>query len=362
MSMLQALMSHLTRVYDRTPGPYLAIRLTYPAGSLQWQIVDDMLTVTVSGGIGTSLSVDLSQYTIGSLVDFLAAQPGYVVLYIDPESTSLSALALADGSGDQAVSNGDHIYGASNLNWILMSAVGKELRLAQDAIVAGLLETSTTTADGEWLDLQGKMYAVPRELNEQDAQYGPRIAAEVALPRQNNVAIEAALEAATGQFATVTDVTAFGSPFPLFDGSISHSGQPFFYNALAKQVFNLFDVAIGYDLIGSYSPADFATKIRQQVNRLRAAGTHLRTLTLTGSVMGDTVPMASDAMVENWSIRSLLGITVSTNAGLGRLNSDFIANPSSHNTSTAVLTSKVQLATGGTVSLNISTGALTGGH
>lgn len=318
MSTLDRLLNALTRVYDKTPGPFLALRLSYLSGQMTWKIADDTLTTSVIGGMGQPLSIDLSKYTLSTLAVYLASQPGYVVPYLDDITVGdVSALALAPGSGDISMSNGDHINAASNLNWLLLSSIGSELSAAEKAIDALPAEMATTTADGEWLDLLGSYYDVARLLNEQDTNYSPRIPAEVILPRQNNFAISAALTASTGQPSTCTDANFFGNPFPLYDGQIHFTGAPFFFNANAQTIYNLFDIAIGYDLLGSLSPTDFLTSVRQQVERLRAAGTHLRQLTLAVSVMGDTFTPPTDSLQESVFIAGMVGIGSSSNSAAG---------------------------------------------
>jgi hypothetical protein len=308
MSTLDRLLDSLSRVYDTTPDPVLGIRLTYLSGQMRWTIADDVLTTTVIGGVGESLVVDLSQHTLSTLSVYLASQPGYVVLFLDDTGmSSLSALSLVPGSGDIATSNGDHLYIARNPTWTLLSAMGRALDDASAAIVQMPAEMSTTTADGGWLDLLGSYYAVPRQLGEQDPQYGLRIPAEVILPRQNNTAIAAALEMTTGQIASCDDAPIFGNPEPAYNGIISHTGSPHFYNSTAKLILNLFDVAIGYDLLGGFSPSDYAFFVRRQVDRLRAAGTHLRVLTLTPSVMGDRFVAPTDALSNDTSV--VIGLT-----------------------------------------------------
>lgn len=299
MSLVATLFGRLSRKYDRTPGPILGLRLSYLGGSMSWSVADDVLTTTVIGGIGSNLTVDLTQYTVGTLASFLASQPGYLVPYLDQTGyAGLGAIALVEGSNDIALSNGDHIFVASNPTFAAISAYSRELMLARIAIQAGPAEMATTTADGEWLDLLGSYYAVPRQLGEIDGVYGPRIPAEVILPRQNNLAIEIALQVATGQLATCTDAIVYGNPLPVFDGAIAFSGAPHFFNASAARIYNLFDVAIGYALLSNQTPAQFLDAVRGQIDRLRAAGTHLRRLTLGPSIMGDAVPQPTDSLNE----------------------------------------------------------------
>jgi hypothetical protein len=337
---LDRLLDYLPGVYDADPAALLALRLTYDTGQMQWTIADDTLTTSVlPGGPGVPLSVDLSGYTLATLSTFLGTQPGYSVLYLDQTgSSSLSALALVPGSGDIATSNGDHIYVAQNPIWTHLAAIAAELQLAATAIALMPLEMQTTTGTGSWLDVLGSYYAVPRQLGEQDPQYSPRIPAEVILPRQNNMAIAAALTASTGQIASCTDAPVFGNPEPSFDGQIGFSGAPHFFNASAALILNLFDVSVGYDLLGGLGPTDFQVLIRRQVDRLRAAGTHLRILTLTASIMGDVVTGPTDAFVESIEIGGITGTGESFDSGLASGIFPLLLLPLSFSTDSAIAT------------------------
>lgn len=340
MNLTDALLSRLTRKYDKTAGPALALRLSYLTGQMTWEIADDVLTTSVIGGVGVNLSVDLTQYTIGSLATFLAGQPGYVVLYLDFNYANLSALALVQAEGDINTSNGDHMFVGTNPNWSLFAAYASELSTARAAVQAAPAEMATTTADGYWLDYLGSYYAVPRELGEPDQIFGPRIAAEVILPRQNNVAIEIALQEATGQPATCTDAVVFGNPLPVFDGSIAFDGTHFF-NASAARIYNLFDISIGYALTGRQTPSDYADMVRRQIDRLRAAGTHLRNLTFAPSVMSDSVRAVSDALLEHWAQSSFFmsgPAVTSADIALGALDDLLLAAAISQDIGLAALT------------------------
>jgi hypothetical protein len=293
----------------------LVMRLSYQTGAMTWMVADDVLSTTVMGGMGEDLSVDLSAYTIGSLATYLAGQLGYQVLYLHPDYSNLSALALVEETNNIATSNGDHIHVATNPNWAYMSAVGSELSVVRRMIELAPSQMATTTARGEWLDLLGSYYKVPRTLEENDTQYSPRVPAEVILPRQNNVAIEAALQTATGQDVSCVNALVYGSPLPLFDGAIKFDGSHFF-NAAAGRIYNLFDITIGYDLIGSSTPDGYLVSIRDQVDRLRAAGTHLRNLTLGPSLLVDRVAPPTDGLDETWTIVGMIGTGTSADIGV----------------------------------------------
>ena len=293
MRLTQKILGYLHKVFDKDPHKFLAIRLQYQGG-MTWQVADGILTTTVTGGQGQNLTIDLSQYTVAQLVAYLLTQRGYFVLYADTTAlSSLKATVLMDGSNDQALSNGDHLYGYTNVLWSYAESQANELEQAQVQIGEMLKQMSTTTASGEWLDLLGGYYGIPRLQGEIDAKYGPRIIAEVLRPRGNNVAIELAIQAYTGQVATVTDVTLYGPTAPLYNGAITRNSAST-YSASAKPIYGLFDVTYGYDLINGGDISAFTQIVKDLINRLRDAGTQMRSLLLAGSALSDTLTPPAD--------------------------------------------------------------------
>jgi hypothetical protein len=295
MLLTQKLLSFLHGVFDKDPGQFLALRLQYNGG-LTWQVSDGTLTTTVMGGTGSNLSINLSQYTVASLANYLGVQPGYSIAYVDMSNlASLSALVLLDASNDISLSNGDHLYGYTSELWSYMESQANELEQAETQIGNMLQQMSTTTAADQWLDYLGGYYGVPRLQGETDTNYGPRIIAEVLRPRSNNVALEMAISAYTNQPTTVTDVIEYGPTFPLYNGAIVRNGAHT-YSASAKPLYGLFDVQYAYDLLNGSDETAFAQTVIGIINRYRAAGTHLRqlALTLAGSGLTDSLTPPTD--------------------------------------------------------------------
>jgi hypothetical protein len=294
MRLTKTLLGYLNRVFNKDPLAYLAIQLDY-MGGMTWEVADGIFTTVVVGGPGQNLTVDLSTYTIGGLVDYLAAQAGYSTPYSDHTAGSnLSALILLDGTGDISLSNGDHLNAYSNVLWAYMEANAAELQLAETQIQNLALEMATTTADSVWLDTLGGYYKVPRLVNELDGTYGPRIIAQVLRPANNNVALEAAIQVYTGQSALVTDVVLPGVTGNVYNGAHVHDGS-IFYNAVSTPIYGLFDVAYSYDLINGGDLSTFQATVVGLINTLRAAGTHMRSISLQGSVLADTLTPPTDS-------------------------------------------------------------------
>jgi hypothetical protein len=269
MILTQKLFGRLNRVFRKDGAPILAFRLTYAGADMTWQVRDQTLTTTVTGGAGANLSVDLTAYTLSGLAAFLAAQTGYSVLNLNStDFAGLGAVVLIDATGDINTSNGDHFYGATGLTYAILDAAAVPLRAAKLAISAMLLEMSTTTADGEWLDFLGGFYKVPRQPAEADVTYSLRIPATVLQIKANNKALEIAIKAATGQAATVTDVVVAG-------------------DNLHK--YGLFDIQVGYD------PTTFAVFVRALIEPMRDAGTHLRNVTLAAGGVSDDAEAVTDS-------------------------------------------------------------------
>ena len=287
MKLTQKLLGLLHRVFDPDPERFLALRLSY-AGSMTWAVSNAVLTTTVTGGPGQSLTIDLTAYTLRQLVNYLSEQPGYDVLSAgNAEQLSLGARVLIDATGDIANSNGDHLYGYTSLAWAFLEPAAVELRAARKQIPEAIKQLSIGTASDDWLDELGSYYGVGRFQGESDGSYGPRIIAEVVRPRSNNVAIEAAISYYTGQKTTVTDVVVYGDIFPKYNGAVTRNSA-YNYQSTAQPRYGLFDVEYGYDLLGDDNPTDFAGRVEAIIDKLRAAGTHLRALSLKSGAITDT--------------------------------------------------------------------------
>jgi hypothetical protein len=291
----EKLLGYLNRVWSRNPKDVLSLRLNCDGKGMTWQIRDNVLTTLPVGGTASPLTVDLSLYTILSLGYFLGMQQGYLVPYLDEEIVGpLSAFALRDQIGNVSLSNGDHIYAATNPTWAILGAFARELAAARAQIAQMLLQMQIPTAEGEWLDLQGSYYDVPRTVGETDGSYGPRIIPQVLLPRGNNVAIANVITAVLGQPVRVVDVVDYSPVEPLFGGGVNFDGSHD-YDSASHLRYGLFDVTVGQDLLGSGLPLPTA-QLQALVENVRDAGTQMRSLSGTPSALADTAPLpTSDA-------------------------------------------------------------------
>jgi len=282
MRLLRKLLGYLNRPFDKDPEDFLALRLRYDGG-MTWEIADCVLTTSVAGGTGANISVDLKQYTITQLAAFLATLPGYSVVFVDPtDNATRSARCLLDGTGDIDKSNGDHLRGYTSDLFAYLDAQASELTTARVQIVEMIEQMSTRTADGEWLDELGSYYAVPRAQGEPDSQYGPRIIASVLMPRGNNIAIAVAIEQITGGIsARITDAVDVAVIENRHNGAILRNGTFRYQSGGAQFANGLFDAEFNLDFA---SDAFDAARILALIEMFRDAGTHLRRISLSGSM------------------------------------------------------------------------------
>lgn len=302
MNLTQTLLGYLNRVFDKDPHKTLGIQFSYAGTGMWWVVAEKVLTVTVTGGIGTGFSVNLESYTVSSLAAYISSLPGYTVTAIasDPKVAALAASILLDGASNQNVTGGNNLYCYTSNLYAYLEANAAELETAETAVVEGIKQITIFDADqnpsaaGEWLDEIGGYYNVPRITGEPDTQYGPRIVAEVLRPRGNNVALEAAIKAFTGQQTSVVNGSVPVFSIPNFDSTITFNGAHN-YNASGSFQYNLFDVSVGYDMRNGGNQTVFKDTVTAVVERLRDAGTHMRSLLLTGSLVEDALLQPTDA-------------------------------------------------------------------
>lgn len=181
-------------VFDTSPQAELAFRLRHPDGAT-WSIAERVFTAS-AGAI--QVTYDLRSLTVGALVTQLSAA-GFTVEAASPRFTGLSAVVLVEGSGDQGQSNGDHIMGFTSLLWVLLSGYTDEVIEAREQVRQALLQMVIGTSEGEWLDLWGTLYGVPRHPGETDASLRVRIPDEAFRIRVNGLAIEKTIKSLTGR-------------------------------------------------------------------------------------------------------------------------------------------------------------------
>lgn len=197
--------------FDKSPVADTVFRLRHPSGAT-WDIAETVMTASAGGVAHT---YDLTTLTVGALAARLTLD-GFDVSSLNSSYSSLSALVLVEGPGDQGISNGDRMMGYTSLMWALMGGYAGEIREARHQVVEALRQMVIGTSEGEWLDLWGKLYGVDRRDQQNDAAYRTAIPKEAFRIRVNNYAIEQTIKELTGY-----DVRIFEPWTQIF--TLSHS-------------------------------------------------------------------------------------------------------------------------------------------
>ena len=255
MTTLQRLVSYPhAAAFDKAPAAVLLFRLTHPSGA-KWVTAEAVMTAT-AGDVVTVY--DLAALTVLQLTQALTSD-GYTVTSAATEFSRYSALIIIEGTGDEGLSNGDHVTGYTSLMWALMGGYAGEVREAGLQVVQALRQMVITQAEGEWLDLWGKLYNEARRQGESDSAYAPRIPREAFRLRESPIAIEEAVFDATGKRIKIEE--PWGSIFRL-DTSLL-SGPDHLQDG----------TSVGYFLLQPTSavPIDW-TDVLPVIHRNRAAG------------------------------------------------------------------------------------------
>jgi hypothetical protein len=183
-----------------------------------------------------------------------------------------------------------------------LTPIADELSQAQAGVMAALDQVLLTTADGEWLDEWGGYFGITRQASEADEVYGLRIIAELIQPKCNNVALSNAIGLYVGGLsATVTDAPLESTTINLYrDGGTYFDGKKD-RQSITRNYYGQFDVNTQYDLTSGENLTNLSNRIKAVVERLKAAGTKLRSLVFSG-YLADTATAASDVFLHQLQI------------------------------------------------------------
>lgn len=288
--MIKKLLKRLHRaVFDTSPDGLSAIRIATPRG-LVVSVSSGKLQIQLAKGWGYSwglsfglsqlsepvVEVDLSLYTIRTLVDFLnnglppigggwgsswglSWGDRFVTAEIaDEELADLSAMVLVDMPAG-GIANEINLAAFTSLVWVILSAYAKELVIAAEAVIQALRQMVMWTADSEWLSFWGQLFGIDRKPDEGDQSYLERMQPEIFRRRLNPLAIEKAILDATGKHVKI--VEPWNDIFQLDESKLSGSHR-------------MYDgTSVGYHLIKpeSVGPVNWSD-VLPVIERNRAAG------------------------------------------------------------------------------------------
>lgn len=195
MLVLERQLDSLYSAFDKDPHAVIALRVRHPDGCI-WTVENRTLTLSTENGSATA-TFDLTQHTIGSLADAIAAS-GFALIYRNQDYAGIGAAALISGTGRQSISDGDAIPMHTSPLWSFLDAYATEIEAAGENIDEAIKELYLLTSTGEFLDYWGEFFGVPRS-GRDDAHYRQFIIDETLRPRVNPIAIENAVEALTGK-------------------------------------------------------------------------------------------------------------------------------------------------------------------
>lgn len=288
MKLISKLLGYLHSGFDRTPQSFVAFRARHTSDSFNYVVTDNVLTGLIGNVV--LFQVDLTQYTLGALANFIATQPGMTVPFVaGSDLLGVSAVTLLDAESSQIQSNGDCFVAYTSQLWSWLNTMIIELVELRSQVVQMLNQMSIQTAQEDWLDEWGGYFGIPRNLGELDAVYSQRIVIEVLRPKHNNKAIELALQNLFGQKAKVIDVTKYASVLSPYNGSFNHDGSHK-YSDSSVPVYGMFAVEIAYSLESDFDEQGYSQKIHDFIEKFRAAGTHMDSLLLGGSILSDAYP------------------------------------------------------------------------
>lgn len=280
MKLTTKLLSYLNDVFHKEADSFLAIRVNYD-GQMTWKVEDQVFSTEIAGGTGVSLTQDISAYTLQGFNDYITAQTGYSVVYFNSEYASLSSCVLMDSSGDENLSNGDHLYAYTSLLWVYFDAVSVKLKIAADDIVEMLKQMIIGTAEQNWLEEWGGYFSVPKLTAETDSDYQTRIPKDAFQIRSTNNALEEMIEGQIGISVDVIDIDWSGDLTFLNQlgivtfapGSFPTGGYPYWGDsANDNPLVCTFAVIIYVEDVSSLTENQ-KTSIRNVVEKYRAAGT-----------------------------------------------------------------------------------------
>lgn len=232
MGTFSRLLRRLHSVFDKEPGKVAVIRAEgtglpvwidaeylYAAGTATVGTTAGLSTSgsgRTSGGLSTrivqpAIGWSLESMTVQGVVDALNTLTGVTATLLRPDMAAHSAWVLLDRPVED-LSEEPHFYYPTSLLWLEMATYGR--MLDEQAARLGILEDQfyPDTASEHWLDYWGRdLFGIPRDDGEDDTAYARRMVNEILRPVPNNVALEKAIEDATGIGCTISDAKALES-------------------------------------------------------------------------------------------------------------------------------------------------------
>jgi len=290
MAVLDKLLSRLHRVFDKDPQKTPVILLSCTVDGVQ--VSTSNMRITGTGG----LNIDFSEMTLQELVTSINAVAGYSASLVANDYMGLLARAILEDGAHSAVQNTSLHYPTSLL-WAEMQTCGWILDEQVERLRQLGKQLYFHSADSDWLDYWSKTYfGINRNHQESDDDYVRRAIHDIVALNQNNIALGNLIrETVTGYDCDVIDTPSETDALS-YGGLITADGAQLYNGSLTAQ-YGMFSVAAQIEMEDQVPLAELSQKVREIVNRHKAAGTELRALDFKMET-SDSLTMAEHADVK----------------------------------------------------------------
>lgn len=249
----EAIFRDVPAYFDRSPDAAPGFTISYDGTGALVSIAQRQLSITVSGGTGDALLLDLREHTLETLVTAINAHPGYTASVVGATG-AIPAIALVPLQREDLFFEPRLSYFRSTV-WCLLMALVYALEDALEQIEIGARQLYLDTAEAAWVDNWGAYYArIERREGEADRSYARRIIRDVTRWKLNGRALEEILLDDLGVHARIIN---------LHEQAWLVGGRLTGRLAGRKYSRTTFEVIV----------ADLVAGIADVVNRARAAGT-----------------------------------------------------------------------------------------
>jgi len=287
MAQLERLQESLTQIFRRDPvsHPVVSVSFTLPnalaflsidggtlairteeesAGAALFDSVIRDRETTVSNIINrnvgvilplASFTIDLRDWTLERLVEYLNAHPGFTASILDTRYAKILAAAICTQLDDYDLGLPSVLSVDTNPLSVLLKPIAFAIDRHELNIDKALAQLNLLTSEKFFADYWGTFMGIMRLPGESDATYTQRIVDEILLKRDNNVSLEALIADAYGVRATVSDL------LPL----VLNINNAICFSKIPGEVYNVGSFLITAPLTGD--------DLRSLVDRHRAAGT-----------------------------------------------------------------------------------------
>jgi len=259
MRLVNKLVDAVHHAFDRSALPTDAITAQPNQDGVGFALQDDVIQVTVGSLMVDQIPVDGK--TMQDVAAVLAAYCGIVTVASGQETRAARTLVAARETLDDDGARQVVLSSYTSPLWMLMDAFAVELEAARQAVYAMREQLFLQSAGADWLDEWGGYFGLKRFSGEPDYEFRQRITVSIFRQKCNNVALEIALAHDAGIDVSVVDRATPG----------------------------VFGVTLPFDLLGAGQPDAAIEKMIALINGIKAAGTQLGDVSLTDSVITDTV-------------------------------------------------------------------------